>query len=143
MLADLQFEGREYDVKGGSFRVEGLSFESFAVLVRTHLSDLEALFALFADVETMTGEDVEKLALATIEQAPGFAANVIALAAGEPTAAPAAAKMPFPLQVQVLVDIAELTFSEVGGVKKFLPTVLRLLGAPEMTAVKAALTKAT
>lgn len=129
MLSDFQVETRKFDLKGGSFEVGGLSLESFAVLVRTHLADLEALFDLFQNVETLAGADIQKLAIAVAEEAPGFVANVIALASGEPHAAPQAQKLPFPVQVDALVAIGDLTFGEVGGVKKFLPTVARLIGA--------------
>ena len=128
MLADLNVERRTVQLKGGSFEVEGLSLESFAVLVRTHLPDLEDLFAMFDNVENMTIDDVQKLASKVVMEAPGFAANVIALAAGEPEQAPRVQKLPFPVQVQTLMDIGDLTFSEVGGVKKFLPVVADLLG---------------
>lgn len=135
MLSDFQVERRELAYKGGSFHVEGLSLESFAVLVRTHLQDLEALFDLFEHSENLQGADIQRLAIAVLEEAPGFAANVIALAAGEPDAAPKAAKLPGPVQLEALAAIGELTFTEVGGVKKFLPTVAKLLGVTDMTAV--------
>lgn len=129
MLADLSIEQRPVVTKGGSFHVKGLSFVSLTTLIRTHLPDLEALFDLWQQSDAVKDSDIEVLALTLAEQAPGFVANAIALAAGEPEQADVAEKLPFPVQVQALTDIFELTFDDVGGIKKFLPTVAKLLGA--------------
>ncbi len=133
-LADYQPETRVIPVKGGSFEVKGLSLTDFTTLVRYHLPDLEALYALGADVMSGKTEleegDITSLAVAFCDQAPGFVANLIALAAGEADnkkAIESAFKLPAPLQVKVLVDIADLTFMEVGGVKKGLESVAGLL----------------
>lgn len=128
MLADYQVERREFDLKGGSFSVSGLSLTEIEVLLRTHLPDLETLFDLFAHIENVSNEDMHKIILAVVNQAPGFAANVIAMAAGEPQCAPIAQRLAGPLQVEILKAIGELTFSEVGGVKKFLETVAAMFG---------------
>lgn len=132
-LVDYQPETRVIPFKGGSFAVKGLSLSDITNLVRYHLPDLEALFeigdkALGGKVD-ITEEDVGKIALAVAEQAPGFMANLIALAAEESSeeGIQAASKLPFPVQVMTLVTIADLTFSEVGGVKKALESVAGLL----------------
>ncbi|MCB1865173.1 MAG: hypothetical protein KDG50_07055 [Chromatiales bacterium] len=130
MLRDFKPETRGVKFSGGSFEVRGISLEDLAVLVRTHLPDLETLFQLFERAEEIDGGDLDSLAAAVFREAPGFVANVIALAAGEPDEAPTAQLLPFPVQVQVIKDVAELTFSEVGGVKKFLTIVASMLGSP-------------
>lgn len=111
--------------------VRGLSLSDVSVLVREHLPDLDAVFDLFQGIETMTPEQFRPLALSIASQAPGFAANVIALAAGEGSASDAE-RLPAPVQVQALLDIGELTFSEVGGVKKFGEMVASLLMKTDM-----------
>lgn len=132
MLADYQVAQHTFDLQGGSFSVSGLALDQIEVLVRTHLPDLEALFELFANIEHIQEGDLNKIASAVVSQAPGFAANLIALAAGEPHAAPVAQKMPGPLQIEILIKIGDLTFAEVGGVKKFLPTVANLFGVADL-----------
>lgn len=127
MLADYNLPSREFVTEGGSFSVKGLSVVDFNVLVRTHFADLEALFDLFAQKDRLENADVTALCLAAVESAPGFVANVIALAAGEPHAAPVVQRMSAPFQVLILEAVGELTFTEVGGVKKFLPVIARLL----------------
>ena len=126
-LSNYKAESHEFVLKGGSFSVEGLSLEHVSVLVREHLPDIEALFELFQTTENIGGADLEPVIKAVISQAPGFAANVIALASGEPGSAPVAAKLPFPVQVEALMKIGDMTFNEVGGIKKSLELVTALL----------------
>lgn len=133
-LANYKAESREVVLKGGSFKIEGLSLEHVAVLVREHLPDIEALFDLFQNSNKVGNADYLSAIQAIVTQAPGFAANVIALASGEPDSAPIAAKLPFPVQVDVITKIGDMTFSEVGGVKKSLELIVGLLAKnkPEM-----------
>ena len=112
-----------------SFNVNGLSLQSIEILVRTHLPDVEELFELFMDGGNFTTDDLKRLALTLATRAPGFTANVIALGAGERDATANAARLPFPIQLQALAEIAELTFAEVGGIKKFVETVAGLLSS--------------
>lgn len=126
-LAGYQPEHRTVALSNGnSFDVRGLSLNDVAVLIRTHFPDLDALFDLFEGVENMEAEQMKGLALTLLTNAPGFVANVIALAAGEGDASDAE-RLPAPVQLQALFDIGELTFSEVGGVKKSLETITALL----------------
>jgi hypothetical protein len=116
--------------------VRGLSLNDVAVLMREHFPDLEAVFDLFQGAEKMQPEQWEGLALSVISNAPGFAANVIALAAGEGSAEDAA-RLPAPVQLKALTQVGELTFTEVGGVGKAWEIVAGLLkNKAAMQAVK-------
>lgn len=132
-LADYRPETRAILVGGSSFDVKGLSLTEFTTLVKHHLPDLEAVFdlgsATLKGKADLTESDITKLAMAFADQAPGFVANVIALASGEKgeKAVDAAYTLPFPVQIKALVAISELTFSEVGGVKKAMESVAGLL----------------
>lgn len=126
-LSNYTPESHEVVLKGGSFKVEGLSLEHVAVLVREHLPDLDALFSLFQNSGNVDSTQFEDIAKAIITQAPGFAANLIAVASNEPESAPNAAKLPFPVQLEVIMKIGDMTFSEVGGVKKSLELITALL----------------
>lgn len=139
-LADYKPERFEFALKGGSFHVEGLSLESFAILIRTHLPDLDAIFDLFQQGEGLDREGVTTLVTAVVSQMPGLAANLIALASGEQDATANAARLPGPVQVEVLNKIVELTFSEVGGVKKSLEAIASLLTMTSGTKLTKALT---
>ncbi len=138
-LADYQPETRAITLKGGSFSVKGLSLVDFAALVNKHLPDLEAIYELGSQVMAgrteLTEDDLTKLAIAFTEQAPGFAANLIACASGDTSekAVAGASALPFPVTVKTLVDIAELTFDEVGGIKKAWESVAGLLKKNQLT----------
>ena len=125
-LASYQPPSREVPLGGTTLHLEGLSLEHFAILVREHLPDLDALVELFSGNNVQSTEDFQKVALAIVTQAPGFAGNVIALS---PEAAEKAMRIPAPTQIEMLVAIGDLTFTEVGGIKKAMGTVAGLLQA--------------
>lgn len=119
--------------------IEGLSLSSLAILVRTHLADLDAVFDLFIAGAEIPPDKIPDFLGSLIMQAPGLVANIIAVAAGEPEAAPQAEKLPFAIQLDALVTIGELTFTEPGSVKKLLEQIAMLL---TKTGMKETLTKA-
>lgn len=126
-LAGYEPERRKIVLSGDNFfHVKGLSLTDLAVLIREHMPDMDAVFDLFQNVETMRPEDLQPLVLSVVSQAPGLAANVIALAAGEGDATDAA-KLSGPVQVKALLEIGDLTFTEVGGVGKALEMLAALL----------------
>jgi hypothetical protein len=107
--------------------VEGLSLEDVSVLVREHLPDLEGLFDIFQKANVSASTDLVPVVQSLVSQAPGFAANLIAIASREPDAAANAAKIPFPKQVEIILAIGDLTFKETGGIKKSWELVAALL----------------
>lgn len=125
-LAGYQPEHRSVAAGATTFNVRGLSLNDAAVLIREHFPDIDALFDLFNGVENMETEQLQQLAVVLTTNAPGFVANVIALAAGEGSASDAE-KLPASVQLQALFDIGELTFTEVGGVKKSMEVIAALL----------------
>lgn len=134
MLADYQAERREINLGDTSFTVGGVSFNGLTQLIRTHFDDLESLVNLAKEstsgnLDHITEADIESIILSFLADAPGFIANVIAVAAGEHTeqAVRAAGSIPAPKQVEVLMNIVELTFMEVGGVKKGIGALLKML----------------
>lgn len=132
-LAGFQPETRAIQLKGDDFfHVKGLSLNDIAVLLREHFPDLDALFEMFQDFENVTRDQLNPLVLSLVSQAPGFVANVIALAAGEGDSSDAE-KLPGPVQVKALLAIGELTFHEVGGVGKAMEMVAGLLTKTELT----------
>ncbi|MNL08550.1 hypothetical protein D3C87_1292770 [compost metagenome] len=72
-------------------------------------------------------KDYDTLAPIMMTHAPGLVANVIALAAGLPEEAPLVEKMSAPRQVEMLIAVGDLTFEEVGGVKKCMEMVSGLM----------------
>lgn len=113
--------------EGSVISVTGLSLNHISRLIHHHFQDIEALFAIFEKHDQVHSGDLEHIFLGLIQDAPGFVANVIALAAGEPDEAEKAQGLPFPVQIQLLTSIADLTFRDVGGPKKALEMVTSLL----------------
>lgn len=126
-LSNYKPESHQVVLQGGSFSVEGLSLEDVSVLVREHLPDLEGLFDIFQKANVSASTDLVPVVQSLVSQAPGFAANLIAIASREPDAAANAAKIPFPKQVEIILAIGDLTFKETGGIKKSWELVAALL----------------
>jgi hypothetical protein len=126
-LSNYKPESHQVVLQGGSFQVEGLSLEDVSVLVREHLPDLEGLFDIFQKANVSASTDLVPVVQSLVSQAPGFAANLIAIASREPDAAANAAKIPFPKQVEIILAIGDLTFKETGGIKKSWELVAALL----------------
>ncbi len=108
--------------------VRGLGLDAISVLVREHFPDLDSLIDLFKKGDNFDFSDMAAIALSIASRAPGLSANIIALAADEPESASNAMKIPAPSQVKLLVEIFEITFTEVGGVKKAMEMIAGLLG---------------
>jgi len=124
-LADYQPERVRIDHRGKPLtEVRGLNLEDISVLVRSHLTELQVLYARFQN----TALDTEAL-IQIISEAPGIAARVIALAADEPSQAVISARrLSMPLQIKILAEIIRLTFEDVGGPKAFVALVGQLAG---------------
>jgi len=118
--------------------LSGLSLADIGVLLHTHFDDIEALFDLFFAGKEITDDHFKAIAPVLIMQAPGLVANIIATAAGVPEEAPMVEKLSGPLQIEMFITVGDLTFTEVGGVKKFLESVSGLLQAVKMTRQKKA-----
>ncbi|HBN9515490.1 TPA: hypothetical protein L3889_000495 [Pseudomonas aeruginosa] len=145
-LSDYTPERREVCVNGKPlFYVEGLSLETLALLIRTHMPDFEAVFAILINSERAGGDfngQLQRAALGIAQQAPGLAANIIAACcSGEELSADlvrSASRLPFTAQVEALTQIGELTFQEAGGIKKAMESLITLLarmraGLPDET----------
>jgi hypothetical protein len=136
-LSDFTPESRPVVVNGKAlFNVAGLSLDSLAVLVRTHMPDLEAIFDMVM-VEGLPdegwGEHLARISTGLASQAPGLVANIIVTAqVDEPVSEQLigiARRLPFPVQVEALTNIGALTFDEAGGVKKAVESLLVMLSS--------------
>lgn len=112
---------------GNTIALRGLALEDISRLINVHLPDIEALFDLFASGMAVKDDEMRTLVMSIVKDAPGFAANMIALSADEPDHADKAEKLPAPLQIQIIMKIGDLTFTEVGGVKKGMEMLAGLL----------------
>ncbi|HJV26860.1 MAG TPA: hypothetical protein VJ673_14320 [Aromatoleum sp.] len=86
---------------GGNITVRGLGVDDLSTLIRTHGDDVAPLLDGELNIDT----------LATT--APAMVADVIALAADAPEAAPTAARMPIAIQSRLLTEVFKLTFTDI------------------------------
>lgn len=126
-LADYIPESRQISLGNVAFEVRGLNLEDMAILIRAHLPDLEAVLELIKHSEKIEPQNVQDIIGSMVSQAPGLVANVIALASGETNAQQTAARLPALKQIEALTAVAELTFSEVGSVKKTFDLLMTFL----------------
>lgn len=136
---------REVTLSGGEpFQVKGLTLTDISVLIDTHFGDMDALVELFtAQRVDLSLDNIKSLAASIVAQAPGFAANLIALGAGEPDAAPTIQnEFGAGTQINAIMEIGNLTFAEVGGVKKGLEQIVALLANNRKVLTKAVKKKA-
>lgn len=128
------------------FAVRGLNSQDIAILLETNADILEQLFGLLGDAidAGSKGEKALKNFDARLAQAglqiaqksPQFMASVIALASAENSGEEGdfvelmrvAKTLPMPVQINAVIEIATQTFTEVGGIKKFISQVSGFLG---------------
>ena len=129
-LADYVIERREVNFKGKTLvSVRALNFEDISVLVRGHLVELTQL----VDSVSTGGEivmdaiDVQAIIFQLVTKAPLTAAKMIAIGADEPGEVDKAKLLSAPLQIQIISDIVELTFEDVGGPLAFRGMVYRII----------------
>ncbi len=125
-LKELRLPEAKVELPDGGFVVRGLSLNDVSILVQRHGKRLSELFQQFTEQGDLTTETVAAFALPLIQSAPEIAAELIACAAGDPDDAEIAGRLPFPVQIDALEKIANLTFEAGGGPKKLLETVVRL-----------------
>ena len=111
---------------GTTLSLRGLSFADLSRLVIDHREDF---LAVVSTVQTSDEPDMGALAAKLAQAAPGLIAKVIALACDEPTLQDAAAALPGPVQLDCLMAVGKLTFSEPGAFPKFMANLTGLLPA--------------
>ena len=135
---DLESGVREIKLPGGkgkSFTVRGLALSDISNLLRARSTDIEAFFIKFSQGQekAIVGDPKYAHNLATkfgsdlLGTAPDLAADIIAYASDEPTRAHIVRKLPFPVQIEALEAIAELTFTEEDTLKKVVATVTKFM----------------
>lgn len=133
-LSDLRLPTAEVEVPGAgvSLTLRGLSLNDASILMRRHG---ESLGAVYADSFSEGGEapSMQEMAKTLLQTAPLAVAEIIALAndaddlvsgVGSTKARETAARLPGPVQLEALVQIAALTFHSEEGLGKFLETVI-------------------
>ena len=130
-LKDLQIETQEVRVGKSKITLRGLSF---ADMTRLLLEEQDAFKEAFDLVVSKTGEDFENLDAETLvpvvkllaAKFPPLMAKFIACACDEPEQWEKVLKMTGPAQLEALMAVGRLTFTEPDSLKNF---VANLIGA--------------
>lgn len=119
----------------------GISANDLALIMAEQTAQLELLVSTLegdASVRKLDPKNSEEIGnfmqqnagrlLSTLlSKLPELAASIIAVSAGEPDKADVVQTWPVPLQMEVLTEIAVLTFQDYNGFKRFLGNVMALV----------------
>lgn len=112
-----------------SLHVRGLSLDDVAVLMNAHFADIDNIFNLY---DQRAGQDqmidaVLGFIATLVKESPALVGNIIALACDEPQFVDRARKLSASAQIEALKAVAQLTFEEAGGYRKFFESLSTLL----------------
>lgn len=126
-LKHIKLPSADVEFSGGKFTVRGLSLDDIAYLVGRYKDVFGQLFDQFqAQGELDSTDSVLAFVGPLIQTAPALASEVIACGAGDANDWEVARGLPFPVQVEALEHVINLTFAAEGGPKKVLEAVVRL-----------------
>ncbi len=132
-LTKALIQEREIHTSGGTFTVGGLDSEAIFGLFQRRRDEIGAFYARIIGAAqggvAITLDQANSLASGLIADAPEIAAEIIAMASGEPDDeyVAIARALPFPTQIAALEAIADLTFTSEMPPKKVLETVVKML----------------
>jgi ParB-like chromosome segregation protein Spo0J len=129
-LKDFAIRKDKVSFQGGVLELRGLALIDVSVLVRNHMDELNRLLGLYDNEQTRATALAEaaNFAIALVKESPQIVAQMIALASDEPDEIAVAERLPLPVQVEAMRKIIEMTFEEAGGAKKFLDSLLTMVG---------------
>lgn len=123
-LRDFVVETRAIALRGDQkLQVRGIAFDDLLRLLSDRRGLIDQAFKLVGDAkfdpESADEQQLRKLIGGLVAALPDLAAELIALAADEPDMAPTARRLPAPVQLDALIAIYEMTFTEPAGLGKF------------------------
>lgn len=124
-LKDFVISRRTLPVGTTEVSLRGLTFSDLGVLVAEHREE----FMAAGRIISASGENMGSLASVLAQTAPGLVAHAVALAADEPDARDVVGQLPLPVQLEAILAVGELTFTDPGSVPKFLAGIASLLRA--------------
>ena len=127
-LKDYRIPEKVFTLSGGaSFAVRGLSLPQITHLVTKYGDEVKRLFSqAHLDGSGLNLAQMESIGNSILLASPDLAADLIAISAGEEEAVDVIKSLPFPVQIEALEAILDLTFDSTGGPKKLLEIVTRL-----------------
>lgn len=111
--------------------MRGLALDDVAILMRSHLVDLDKLVGIFDSGvrDDLAVASFTQYAIQLAKEAPGLIANLIALACDDGDSVDPYRKLSMPIMLRAVEKIGELTFEEAGGPKKFCESLVGMIRA--------------
>lgn len=125
---------------GNSMKVRGINTQDVQILVHGYKAELIELVGLYSAIgdDVFGNSNLQNAVFAMVTNMPNLVADIIVLTSDEPGSYEQARTLPFPVSVDAMSTIIDLTFRDTGGPGNFLATLqsilLRLL--PAAVAVK-------
>lgn len=107
-----------------SLTIRGLNGEDLTYAVTRHRKELDEMFKLF---EASESTPIEQVGLQMLNTFPEVISLLIALATDKPELASTIRKLPFPVQLKLMMGVYRLTIEEAGGLQDFLAIVFALI----------------
>lgn len=128
LLTELGYPTEDISFPGGkTLPLRGLALDDILKLARLHGPALAELYnRIMADPDGFSLSDTKSVVMDLMDSAPAVVADIIALAADEPSAAPMARKMVFSKQLECMTAIGRLTFQTEEDVKKALEAIIQM-----------------
>lgn len=129
-LRDLRLPTTTISTPGGSFAVRGISLSDVMTIANTHGPALAMVFGKLVNGDKVSVQDVRTLIASIAPQVPDLVAAIIASAADDYSeeGVKMAGKINFQYQVEALEAIFHNTFQSEAELKKFMESVIRMLG---------------
>jgi hypothetical protein len=133
-LRDYVIASKTIPLRGDNkLSIRGLGFDDIQHLLVNRHGLIGTALKLFGDTgidaDHADEEQVRSFASSLLMELPELVAEVIALAADEPDLADKAKRLPAPVQLDALLSVYELTFSEPDSVKNFFDRLSDLMSA--------------
>lgn len=115
------------EVGGQELVFHGLSFYALTGIIKRHRDELDKLFKMGQEaVEADEDFSIADMAFDVLTDSPQLVASIIAYSAKDPDSASVMLDIPFPDQLEIIEQIATLTFEGFGDAGKFFGLVARI-----------------
>jgi hypothetical protein len=129
-LSDYKPPKRKIEFDGGSFEVRAISLPDVAMLIDLHERTIAAIVTKIRERQNLDFDSAEIMVntiMEVVRESPMLAANIISLCADEQDQMQTVLKLPLPVQIDALQQIANVTFTDLASVKKFIADAMRLV----------------
>ena len=133
-LSNIVAQRQAFQYHGEEFSVRGLTFDDITKTLLDHEAEVEDAFEVFEKTRSDDGEIDPAAALPKIVNTlPALTAGLMARAADEPEAAGNFLSLPVTIQLDVILDVRNLTFTEPDSLKKFAAHLASLLSTMKLS----------